>query len=253
MVDRGLRLCDAAADAGGAAVKRGCYRLADHTVEFRTLYGKIHAMCRDYATDTAPQLIIETTPEDIAFERERSTDPYADAYLETLAVYRKLAHALLWDDVLLFHASAVAVDGEAYLFTAVSGTGKSTHARLWRELLGERAVMVNDDKPLLHVLPERVEVYGTPWSGKHALHTNMHVPVRAICLLRRAEENVIEPITPYAALPMLLQQTYRPTEQTALLRTLRLVERLGETVRLFSMGCNMETDAASLAYETMSR
>ena len=232
-------------------MRRGVYRLADHTVELRTIHGNVHAMCRDYACGDAPELCIETTPEDVAFERARSPEPYPDAYLETLAVYRRLAHALLEHDVLLFHASAVAVDGEAYLFTAVSGTGKSTHARLWRELLGERAVMVNDDKPLLHVRPERVEVYGTPWSGKHALHTNTHVPVRAICLLRRAAENTIEPITPYAALPMLLQQTYRPTEQAALLRVLQLVERLGETVRLYSMGCNMESEAARLAYETM--
>ena len=86
---------------------------------------------------------------------------------------------------------------------------------------------------------------------RQALHTNTHVPVRAICLLHRAAQNAIEPITPYAALPMLLQQTYRPTEQAALLRVLQLIERLGETVRLYSMGCNMELDAARLAYETM--
>lgn len=234
-------------------MRRGVYRLAEHTVELRTLYANVHNMCRDYASDAPPQLVIETSPEDIAFERERSPEPYPDGYLETLAVYRRLAHALLEDDVLLFHASAVAVDGEGYLFTAVSGTGKSTHARLWRELLGDRAVMVNDDKPLLHVAPEGVTVYGTPWSGKHALHTNIHVPVRAVCLLHRAAENTIEPVTPYAALPMLLQQTYRPTEQTALLRVLRLVERLGESVRLYSLGCNMEPEAARLAYETMRR
>ena len=233
-------------------MKRGIYRLAGHTVEIRSVYGNVHDMCRDYAVLAAPELVVETTPGDIERERGGVDELFSDGYLETLAVYRKLAHALLEQNILLFHASAVAVDGAAYLFTAVSGTGKSTHAALWRKLLGARAVMVNDDKPLLHVAADHVEVYGTPWSGKHALHTNIHVPVRAICLLHRAAENTIEPITPYAALPMLLQQSYRPAEQMALLKTLALVEHMGETVRLYSLGCNMELDAARLAYETMT-
>lgn len=232
-------------------MRRGIYRLGGHTVEFRTQYPNVHAMCRAFAADAEPECVIETTAAEIEAERARTQEPYPDAYLETLAAYRLLAHALLDADIVVFHASAVAVDGEGYLFTAPSGTGKSTHARLWRELLGARAVMVNDDKPLLHIAAQGVTVYGTPWSGKHALHTDLSVPVRAICLLHQAAENTIRPITPYEALPMLLQQTYRQSEQAALLKTLRLVERLGERVRLYAMGCNLEPEAARLAYETM--
>lgn len=233
-------------------MKRGCYRLAGHTVEIRSMHDAVHALCRDYAADGPPELVIETAPADIAYERACSTEPCSDAYLETLAVYRRLAHALVRHDVLLFHASAVAADGAGYLFTAVSGTGKSTHAALWREHLGARAVMVNDDKPLLHIAEDRVEVFGTPWSGKHHLDTNLCVPVRGLCILRRAPENTIEPVTPHEAFPMLLQQSYRPAERDALQQTVRLVERLSERVQLWSMGCNMEPDAARLAYETMS-
>lgn len=229
----------------------GVYRLGGHAVELRTQYKAVHRMCRDYAADAEPEYTIETTPADIEAERARSSEPCPDAYLETLAVYRALAHALLEQDILVFHASAVAVDGAAYLFTAPSGTGKSTHARLWRELLGARAVMINDDKPLLHVTEQGVTVFGTPWSGKSTLHTNLSVPVRAVCLLHQAAENSIRAITPDAALPTLLQQTYRQTEQAALLRTLQLVELLGERVRLYAMGCNTDPDAARLAYETM--
>lgn len=233
-------------------MKRGCYRLAGHTVEIRSVHDAVHVLCRNYAVAEPPELVIETAPGDIAFEREQGVELCSDAYLETLAVYRKLAHALLRYDVLLFHASAVAVDGMGYLFTAVSGTGKSTHAALWREHLGARAVMVNDDKPLLHIAEDRVEVFGTPWSGKHRLDTNLCVPVRGICILRRAPENTIASVAPHDAFPMLLQQSYRPAERDALQQTLGLVERLSERVQLWSMGCNMDPDAARLAYETMS-
>ena len=111
--------------------------------------------------------------------------------METLAVYRKIADQMLSYDTLLFHGSVVAVDETGYLFTAKSGTGKSPHARLWREYLGERAVMVNDDKPLLQITKNGVIAYGTPWDGKHHLSSNIAVPLKAICILTRASENHI--------------------------------------------------------------
>ena len=80
------------------------------------------------------------------------------------------------------------MDGQAVLFTAKSGTGKSTHTKLWRDLFGERAVMVNDDKPLLRILKDGVLVCGTPWDGKHRLSTNCALPLKAICILERGKK-----------------------------------------------------------------
>ena len=92
----------------------------------------------------------------------------------------------------LFHCSAVAVDGKAYLFTAASGTGKSTHTRMWRQHFGGRAVMVNDDKPILRIKDDGIYVCGTPWCGKHGLQTNVEVPVQGICILGGGEKNMIK-------------------------------------------------------------
>ncbi len=89
-------------------------------------------------------------------------------------------------DTVLFHGSALAIDGDGYLFTAKSGTGKSTHTRLWRERFGDRVVMINDDKPLLHIDAGSVIAYGTPWNGKHRLGTNASVPLRADCVFSDA-------------------------------------------------------------------
>ena len=161
-------------------------KLADTPVCIRALHPQMKGFLREYLSEEKPELVIETKQEDI--ERERREDlctrereglprqNAGDAYLETLAIYRQLAEKLAERNVLLFHGSALAMDGEAYLFAARSGTGKSTHARLWREAFGERVVMINDDKPLLQVGEEGVRVFGTPWNGKHRLGNNASAP-----------------------------------------------------------------------------
>lgn len=201
------------------------------------------------------------TQADIDVEREKSaredavegipTRQYSDRYLEELAVYRKIAEKMLDYDTILFHGSVVAVDGIGYLFTAKSGTGKSTHTYLWREYFGTRAVMVNDDKPLLHISENGVIAYGTPYNGKHRLGANISVPLKAICILTRASDNHIEPITREQAYTMLLQQVYRPADMLKMTETLALVDRLADSIKLYQLGCNMDISAAKVAFEGM--
>ena len=233
------------------------YLLAGLTVRVSSLWPEVHALCRDYRTEGTADIAVEIAQADIDFERERSARSDAasaqrpDAYLETLAVYRKIAERLPEHGRLLVHGSCVAVDGAGYLFLAKSGTGKSTHARLWRETLGPRAVMINDDKPLLSVEGAGARVYGTPWDGKHRLSTNTSVPLRALCILERAAQNSIRPVTPGEAYPVLLRQVYRPLERAAMERTLPLIDALSSSVSLWRLGCNMDPEAAQIAYDAM--
>ena len=237
------------------------YRFAEKTVEITTLHKDTHRLCEAYAYEAIPDLTVETTQKDIDFERERSAAEdrsaglpvrnYTDGYLETLAIYRKIADKMLEHDTILFHGSCVAVDGEGYLFTAKSGTGKSTHTRLWREYFGARAVMVNDDKPLIRITSEGATVFGTPWNGKHALGENIAVTLRAICVLERDLENHIERVEKKSIYPMLLQQTHRPQSPVKMAKMLTLVDRLAAKVGLYRLGCNMEINAAKVAYEGM--
>ena len=155
-------------------------------------------------------------------------------------------------DTFLMHGSAIAVDGSAYLFTAKSGTGKSTHTRLWREFLGERAVMVNDDKPLINISESGVTIYGTPYNGKHRIGNNISMPLKSICILERASENFIEKIDKSQAYKMLLQQVYRPRDVFALKKTISLIDEMCEKVTFYRLSCNMDISAAELAFNTMS-
>ena len=232
------------------------YRIAEHTILIRTLYSQMHREAAAFAAAGAVDFTVETTQADIdeervRAEREQGSHGASDAYIETLAVYRKIAERMPEDDTVLFHGSAIAVDGEAYIFAAKSGTGKSTHARLWRELLGDRAVMINDDKPLLRITADGAAVYGTPWNGKHRLGINGSAPVKAICILERGEQNRIARVDPKAAYPTLLQQTYRPASTQALQKTLTLIDRLLTTTPIYRLQCNMELEAARVSYQAM--
>ncbi len=238
-------------------------RVADKCIEVDNLYPYVEEYCKDYVTsrETETDFSFRTTQKDIEFERNRSEQEdiaegheirhFSDEYLETIAVYRKIAERMPFYDTVLFHGSAVAVDGRGYLFTAKSGTGKSTHTRLWRTMLGRRAVMVNDDKPLIRIAENgTATVYGTPWDGKHRLSYNISIPLKAICVLERASENSIREITKQEAYPMLLQQVYRPADPEALKKTLLLLDRMD--VKFYKLFCNMDISAAELSYKTMA-
>ena len=241
----------------------GKYILADLCIGIRSLYEEVQRMCEEYRAPKEHDVDfwVETSEQDIEEERvqseqtriEENLPPYEfdDSYLETLAVYRQIATECVSRGRLLMHGSVIAVDGRAYMFTARSGTGKSTHVRLWRRLFGERAVMVNDDKPLLKITEEETRVYGTPWDGKHRLSTNMSAPLQAICILTRAKENTIREIKPSEALTMLIQQTYRPEESANLLATFDLIDRMARNVRFYLLGCNMDPEAAVVSSNAM--
>jgi hypothetical protein len=152
----------------------------------------------------------------------------------------------------LFHGSSLAIDGSGVLFTAKSGTGKSTHTRLWRQVFGDRVCMVNDDKPFLHIGTDTVTVYGTPWRGKHSLGGNISAPLKAVYFVNRGEANRVDTITARELYPLLLQQTYTPENPVAMAQTLALVERLSRNVQLLRLYCNMEPEAAEVAFRGLN-
>lgn len=226
------------------------------------LFNTTQDCCTDFLCYGTPDFSITITPEDIAFERIKAAREdeveglpvrqLSDELLEITALQRKVTECLFDHDTLLFHGSVVAVDGEGYLFTAKSGTGKSTHTRLWRQVFGKRAVMVNDDKPFLRMEEKGVTAYGSPWMGKHGLGANINVPLKGICILERGEENRIVPISAAQALPMLFQQSQRPQESRNLPKYMELVDKLASGTKFYRMQCNMDPEAAVIAYRTMS-
>ena len=178
-------------------------------------------------------------------------NPESRAYMES---GRQFCVQLLEHDGFYLHSSAVAVDGKAYLFSADSGVGKSTHTRLWQQILGDKAQVFNDDKPALRFIDDRWYAYGTPWCGKDGININMKVPLAGVCFLKRGKRNAIRQLDTKEALIHLLPQTiYRFGKPERLDLLLSHVNRFLEKVPVFELENLPVPEAAYLSYETMRR
>ena len=236
--------------------------LAGIPAELRCRYPENERFLQDYASNRAPLFTICPTEEDLEriqadFERMDAAEGIpihrrGDKFLENNAIHALLAEALAERNVLLMHGSALCMDGEAYIFTAKSGTGKSTHARLWREVFGDRVWMINDDKPMLRVEERGVTVYGTPWNGKHHLGCNASAPLKAIVKLERDSTNHIAALPRGEAFPMLMKQGYVSRNPGTMERIVEMEMRLLNAVSFYVLGCNMEPEAAKIAWEGMN-
>lgn len=172
---------------------------------------------------------------------------------EVILTTRFFYNRLLSDfDGFMLHSSAVAVDGKAYLFSAPSGTGKSTHTEQWLKLFGERAEILNDDKPAIRFFDGKPYACGTPWSGKSDLNVNKIVPLQGICVLERSEENFIEPMDSGKALFFLMNQTLRSNKAENMDKLLNMLDMTFAQVKIWHMGCNISVEAAEVAYKAMS-
>lgn len=235
--------------------------IAGQSIFVRSLFESSRDYCRKYFTDGTPSHFVEVFPEELAMEQELARQEaieegfrfrqFSDPFLDRAVIQRKIARALFPLDILLFHGSGLAVDGEGFLFTAKSGTGKSTHTRFWRETFGDRAIMVNDDKPFLRFAEDSIYLCGAPWSGKHGLDSNVEVPLKGICILHRGGENTISPMAPEEALPMLLHQGCCPLDESCQPKFQELVWNLSREVPLWEMYCTREMQAAEVAYQAM--
>ena len=214
---------------------------------------------KDYLSSRAPQISIVPSEKDFSDAAEllraksvQDGEPdarYSDDFVENCAIHGLIVQQLVSCGVLLMHGSALCMDGRAYIFSAPSGTGKSTHARLWREMFGERVWMINDDKPLLRFRENGVDVWGSPWDGKHRLSRNASAPLQAVVFLRRAAENRIRPMTAVEAFPFLLSQTYSSEDMQTMEKIAGMQQILLRQIRFYRLECNMEPEAAMTAWE----
>lgn len=235
--------------------------LAKVNIEINSIYDEVYTLCKDYLCDNTPDFAVEIMPEDIAFEREKSKReaaaehiPYVDfkdSYLETLAVYRKIVTNLLDFGAFLMHGAVVGLDGKAYMFTAPSGVGKTTHTGFWLETFPD-AFIINGDKPILRFEGDRVYACGTPWAGKEGKNKNISLPLNAICLLERGKENEIVKAGFKQIYPFIISQTYRPYDEKHITKTMQYIKDLGEKVKFYLLKCNLDPSAANIAFDGMN-
>ncbi len=235
-----------------------CIKIADVAVGIYNRYGAVRNICNDYLTDEAPAFTVAASDGDLALELKYADELGAEAdrspeYLELVSVYRQICDRIHEYGVYMLHASVIEKDGRGYGFSAPSGTGKSTHILLWRRVFGDTVNIVNGDKPLVRIKDGIAYAYGTPWCGKEGWQRNVQAPLHAICFLHRAQENKIEKMTVSEAFIRAIGQAYMPTHPEASQRVIDLVQKTVESVSFYSLGCNMDNEAALVACKEMEK
>lgn len=160
-------------------------------------------------------------------------------------------HILKYNGILL-HSSCVVKDNQAYLFSAPSGTGKSTHTNLWLEEFKD-AYILNDDKPAIIYKDNTLYAAGTPFSGKHDISKNLLVPIKGICFIERSLNNWIKEISSKQAIFEILNQTERIPYENDMTLILSHIENIVKNTKIYKMGCNISIDAVYTSYNKMSK
>lgn len=228
-------------------------KLADVAVKVNNRYEYIVNQCEKYLSDSHPDFEVTVSDEEIKKERSLSEYPFEDGYFESLCAYRHIAENLPDYNALLIHAAAIEVEGWAYLFLAKSGTGKTTHIKLWRKLLGEKVNMINGDKPIVRFIDGVPYACGTAWCGKEKWERNVKVPIKALCFVSRGEVDEILKITSDKAVTKLLRQTYIPKDSLRAEKALTLLDRLLQTTKQYELYCTPNISAAEVSFNKMSK
>ncbi len=229
-------------------------QIAGITAELVDRYPLVGYQCRDYLIDTHEPADIRAVASEDELNEELALGMSAvdRGSAESICLYRKIAAQLYRFDAFLMHGAVIGYRAKAYAFLAPSGTGKSTHIRLWHQYLGDKIIPVNGDKPILRLENGVFMAYGTPWAGKEGWQRNIGLPLAGVCLLKRGTENKIGLVKSDEAIANILRQIYLPPMPEGTLATMALADRLLTHIPIYSLACNMTEDAVKTAFEAMT-
>ena len=239
---------------------KGIYYLADLVVEIHYNYEYTAKILEPFYTKYFGEFnhidfSVSVTKEETKAEYEKFKE-FPEYFYENVCILGKISDILaLKYQGLLFHASTVLYDGLAYAFSAKSGTGKSTHTNLLKELLQDELKYINDDKPFLRydTTSDKIIAYGNPWRGKENRGTRRKAELGGICFLKRAKDNSIKRIDANEALPMLLSQINLPKGKDGAQKALFVVDKILSLTPVYLLNCNKDISAAQLSFETMMK
>ncbi len=227
--------------------------LAGLNIEAETRLDFVEKLTEDYRSSAeSTDFSVSVTDSDIEYEASMSDVRYAKGYLESIALYRKIAEKLPFFDAVVFHGAVIAYKGKAYAFTARSGVGKTTHIRLWLEQFGDSVHILNGDKPILRVIDGVVYASGTPWRGKEGYGIPEMLPLEAVAFIDRAEEPSANEITSSDALMRFASQIYVPNEPRAAMLSLSVLNKVISGVKLFDVRANMKPESAIASFAALT-
>ena len=224
-------------------------KLVNIVLEVNAFYELTKEYCKDYLTDEKPDYVITMNKEDL--ENESSNSKVGNVYVseEISALYRKIADLFVDNNIVVFHGSSFKVGNYAYIVTAKSGTGKSTHVKLLETLLGNEFEYINDDKPLLEV-KDNITLYSSPWNGKERRGNNIHAPLKSVIFLNRGIDNTYRKLDNKEEVYFkLLNQIYLPRNKAKCEKALKLMDIMIRKLNFYEINVNMSEDAPKMTYE----
>ena len=225
-------------------------KIANTIIEVNAFNEFTKRYCAGFLTDEEPNYSITMTEEDLKNEASNSNNGGVYVNEEISALYRKIADLFVEDNIVVFHGSSFSVDNNGFIIAARSGVGKSTHAKLLEEYIGDSFKYINDDKPLLKVTDEEVTINSSPWNGKERRGNNISAPLKAVIFLNRSDTNSFKRIDNKEEIYIrLLSQIYLPKEKSKRERALNIADKLLKKINFYEINVNKDTESAKMTYE----
>ena len=225
-------------------------KVADIVLKINAFYENTKRYCKDFLSDEEPEYEITMSEEDLKNEVTHSNNKHVYVSEEISALYRQIAELFIYRNIVVIHGSAFKVNDYAFLVTARSGVGKSTHVRLLKELLKDKLEYINDDKPLLGFNNDTLTMYSSPWNGKERRGNNIKAPLKAIIFLNRGEDNTYRKIDNKEEIYVkLLSQIYLPLDKQKREKALKIIDIVLKRLNFYEINVNMDISAAKMTYE----
>lgn len=220
-------------------------------IEINCNYDYTKRFCRNYLAENKADFSISVSEAEV--EEEVASSPYNPRpdYAESICVYREIAKQLPLFNRMVFHGAVISYNGKGYLFTAPSGTGKTTHISLWKKYV-EGVDIVNGDKPILFVDGKTVEAFATPYAGKEGFQNGKSVPLAGFCLIKRGEVNAARKVKPGEILSEIMNQVFMPYEAETVVKTLDLLDAIFKNIPAYILECDISENAVKASFEALT-
>jgi hypothetical protein len=180
----------------------------------------------------------------------RYNNPFSIEFVNILLLEIVFRNRLIFHDGLVLHASSIDIDGEAIAFAAPSGTGKSTHARNWKEVY--RANIINDDHPAIRIFDGRPVMFGTPWAGEGQKFSNITSNLKAVVLLEQGPHNKMWRVSEKEILRELLPRCFMPYYNNEyLLRAIAIFSEIVKSTQVYKLICKPDQEAVLLVQNSI--
>lgn len=227
--------------------------IADLVTELHPQYEETKALAAPfvYTGARATDLTLTVSDETLRRMQRRAPQSVTIGQIENFALSSAFNRSVIPFHTMLVHASALVCGGRAYLFSADTGVGKSYHTRLWQQAFGDAVHVFNDDKPVVRLYDDRAVAFGTPFDGGSGIALNEHYPLGAIVFLERGERNAVRVPDNREIIQKLYFQTAHLVSAAAADSMLGNFEKLLGLTRFYVLTCNMEPEAAQVAYNSI--